>query len=221
MLEKKYKSRLDAEADRYIEYAVEGAVRMKALIQDLLAYSRIGAQRKPLKPVNCEQLLDKTVNNLRSAIVETGATITRGPLPTVLADDSQLLQVLQNLIQNAIKFRKDDPPRIHVSASKVKNDWIFSVKDNGIGIESDYFDRIFVIFQRLHKRSRYAGTGMGLAIVNDTGQGVRSCFLTSFFPARLSSSPWSNGVRHQQRYPAENSHAAEKPARLPTPVWAH
>jgi PAS domain S-box-containing protein len=165
MLERKYKSELDADADRYIEYAVEGAVRMKALIRDLLAYSRIGAQRKPLELIDCEQVLDQAVKSLRSAIIEAGATVTHGPLPTVLGDASQLLQVLQNLIQNAVKFRRDEPPQIHVSAGKINNDWIFSVKDNGIGIESQYLDRIFVIFQRLHKRSRYDGTGMGLAIV--------------------------------------------------------
>jgi PAS domain S-box-containing protein len=165
ILEKKYKNELDADADKLMGYAVEGALRMKALIQDLLAYSRVATRGKPLRQVNCEQVLDQTVKNLRVAISEAEAVITCDRLPTIRADDTQLPLVFQNLIQNAIKFRKDEPPRVHVSASKSKNEWIFSVQDNGIGIESEYLDRIFVIFQRLHNRSRYGGTGMGLAIV--------------------------------------------------------
>ncbi len=138
---------------------------MKALILDLLAYSRVATRGKPPEPVDCEQALDLTLRNLRSAINENGATVTHDPLPTIFGDDSQLLQVFQNLIGNAIKFRRDEPPQIHVSAVKNKNEWVFSIKDNGIGIESRHLDRIFVIFQRLHKRSQYEGTGMGLAIV--------------------------------------------------------
>jgi PAS domain S-box-containing protein len=165
MLEKDYKNKLDADADQYIHYAVDGAVRMKALILDLLAYSRVATKGKPSIRVDCEQTLDRTLNNLGAAISEAGAVITHDPLPTVFADDTQLLQVFQNLIGNAIKFRRDDPARIHVSAVKNKNEWIFSIKDNGIGIESRHLERIFEIFQRLHKRSQYDGTGMGLAIV--------------------------------------------------------
>jgi light-regulated signal transduction histidine kinase (bacteriophytochrome) len=130
-----------------------------------LAYSRIGTKGKPPQRIDCEQILDQTVRNLRAAVADAGAVITHDPLPTVPADDTQLLQVFQNLIGNAIKFRRDEPPQIHLSAVKNKNEWIFSVKDNGIGIESRHLDRIFVIFQRLHKRSQYHGTGMGLAIV--------------------------------------------------------
>lgn len=165
LLEKNYKSKLDPNADLYIHYAVEGVVRMKALIQDLLAYSRIGTRGKPFRSIDCELILDQTLKSLRSAIIEAGALITCDPLPSISADDTQLLQVFQNLIQNAIKFRRDEPPQIHVSAIKNKNEWTFSVRDNGIGIESRHFDRIFVIFQRLHKRDQYDGTGMGLAIV--------------------------------------------------------
>ncbi|MGB6068167.1 MAG: ATP-binding protein, partial [Desulfomonilaceae bacterium] len=165
LLEKKYKTKLDADADQYIHYAVESSVRMKALILDLLAYSRVATRGKPPGQTNCEQILEQTVKNLRAAISESGAMISHDPLPTVPADGSQLLQVFQNLVQNAIKFRRDEPPQIQVSAAKNKNEWIFSVKDNGIGIESRHLDRIFVIFQRLHKRSQYEGTGMGLAIV--------------------------------------------------------
>jgi PAS domain S-box-containing protein len=165
LLEKKYKNNLDAKADQYIHYAVESSVRMKTLILDLLTYSRIGTKGKPPLPVNCEQIVDQTVKNLRSAISETGAVITHDPLPTIFADDAQLSQVFQNLIGNGIKFRREEQPHIHVSAVKNKKEWIFSVKDNGIGIESRHLDRIFVIFQRLHKRSQYGGTGIGLAIV--------------------------------------------------------
>jgi PAS domain S-box-containing protein len=165
LLEKKYKGNLDAKADQLIHYAVESSVRMKTLIQDLLAYSRIVTKGKPPQRIDCELILDQTVKNLRSAISEAGAVITHDSLPTILADDAQLLQVFQNLIGNGIKFRRDEPPQIHVSAVKNQKEWIFSVKDNGIGIESRHLDRIFVIFQRLHKRSQYGGTGIGLAIV--------------------------------------------------------
>jgi PAS domain S-box-containing protein len=165
MLEKKYNNKLDADADQYIRYAVEGAARMKVLIQELLAYSRVGTRGKRPEPADCEQVLARTLNNLKPAISEAGAVITHDQLPTILADDTQLLQVFQNLIGNAIKFRRDEPPQIHLSAIKNKDEWIFSVKDNGIGIESRHLDRIFVIFQRLHKRADYEGTGMGLAIV--------------------------------------------------------
>ena len=165
LLEKKYKNKLDADADKYIDHAVEGAVRLKALIQDLLAYSRVGTKGKRLEPADCQQILAHTLNDLKPAISEAGAVITHDPLPTVAADDTQLLQVFQNLIGNAIKFRRDEPPRVHVSVVKNKKEWIFSVRDNGIGIDSRYLDRIFVIFQRLHKRTQYDGTGMGLAIV--------------------------------------------------------
>jgi len=165
LLEKKYNKRLDADADQYIHYAVESAVRMKELIQNLLTFSRIATRGMPPEPTDCEQILDQTLKNLKTAISEAGAVVTHDPLPTIPADDAQLLQAFQNLIANAIKFRGDDPPRVHVSAVKNKSEWVFSVKDNGIGIESQHLDRIFVIFQRLHKRSQYDGTGMGLAIV--------------------------------------------------------
>lgn len=165
LLEKKYKNNLDAKADELIHYAVESSVRMKTLIQDLLAFSRIVTKGKPPQRVDCEEILNQTVKNLRSSISEAGAVITHDPLPTILADDAQLSQVFQNLIGNGIKFRREEHPQIHVSAVMNNGEWIFSVKDNGIGIESRHLDRIFVIFQRLHKRSQYGGTGIGLAIV--------------------------------------------------------
>ena len=165
ILEEDLKNDLDASATQCINYAVESAVRMKALILDLLAYSRVTSGKKSLAQVDCAQILELALNNLNCAITETGAVITHDTLPTISADNTQLLQVFQNLIQNAIKFRKDGSPQIHVSAARSKHEWTFSVKDDGIGIESQYFDRIFQISQRLHKRSEYEGTGMGLAIV--------------------------------------------------------
>lgn len=165
LLEKDYKNKLDADADQYIHYAVESSVRMKALILDLLAYSRVARRGKPPGLIDCEQLLEQTMKNLETTIAETRAVITHDPLPRISGDDTQLLQVFQNLIQNAIKFRKDEQPQVHVSVVNNRNEWAFSVKDNGIGIEARHLDRIFVIFQRLNKRSEYAGTGMGLAIV--------------------------------------------------------
>ncbi len=165
LLEKKYKDKLDALAFEYIHHAVDGAVRMKALILDLLQYSRVATKGKTPRQTDCEQVLAATLKNMRSAVAESGAEITHDQLPTVFVDESQLVQVFQNLIQNAIKFRRHDPPRVHVSAVKSENKWVFSVEDNGIGIESRHLKRVFVIFQRLHKRSQYDGTGMGLAIV--------------------------------------------------------
>jgi PAS domain S-box-containing protein len=164
LLEKEYKNKLDANADQYINYAIEGAVRMKSLILDLLAYSRVVTKGKEPAQTDCEQILERALKNLSLSITETGAVVTHDALPTISADDTQLLQVFQNLIQNAIKFRREAPPQVHVSAVRNKSEWVFSIKDNGIGIESRHLERIFVIFQRLHKRSEYDGTGMGLAI---------------------------------------------------------
>ncbi|MDQ7785682.1 MAG: ATP-binding protein [Desulfomonilaceae bacterium] len=165
MLRKKYKDKIDADADRYIDYAVEGAGRLQVLIKDLLHYSRVATRVNPPQLVDCEKVLDRTVRGLTAAVTDVGAVITHDPLPTIPADETQLFQVFQNLIENAVRFRREEPLRVHVSAVKNEKEWIFSVKDNGIGIESQHFDRIFAIFQRLHSRRKYDGTGMGLAIV--------------------------------------------------------
>ena len=164
LLERRYRDRLDDDARDFIGFAVEGVTRMRSLIDDLLAYSRIGTRGREPAPVALGRILDLAEKNLERAIVESGAAITRDDLPEVYADENQLLQVLQNLIGNAIKFRRDDPPRIHVGARRDGADWVISVRDNGIGIEPQYFDRIFVIFQRLNPREHYPGTGIGLAI---------------------------------------------------------
>ncbi len=164
LLARRYKGKLDSDADDFIRFAVDGAVRMRKLINDLLAYSRVGTQGKELSPTDSEAVLAQSVDDLKVAVEENGALVTHDPLPTVMADRSQLGQLFQNLIGNAIKFRGNEPPRVHVSASRNGNGWTFSVRDNGIGIAAEYSERIFIIFQRLHSRQEYAGTGIGLAI---------------------------------------------------------
>lgn len=164
LLSRRYTGKIDADADEFISFAVDGAKRMQILINDLLAYSRIGTRGREFEPVPCEELLNLALANLMTVIEETGSVVTHDTLPTVLADKTQLVQLFQNLISNAIKFRSDKQPHVHVSAENKENTWIFSVKDNGIGIDPRYGDRIFEVFQRLHGRGHYSGTGIGLAI---------------------------------------------------------
>lgn len=164
LLERRYKNETDPNATKWTAYAVDSCTRMKCLIDDLLALSRVGTQARPLQPTNCEEILQKTIAGLGSAIRECGAIITHDPLPTLKADASQLSQLFQNLVSNGIKFRGQEPPRIHLSAEKNEHEWLFSVRDNGIGIDPQHNERVFVIFQRLHRASDYPGTGIGLAI---------------------------------------------------------
>ncbi len=164
LLGRRYKGKLDADADEFIAYAVDGAVRMQALINDLLAYSRVGTRRKPFEPTDCATVFNRAATNLKIAIQESGAVVTHDTLPTVMADASQLTQLFQNLIGNAVKFRGNDAPRVHVSAVQTGNEWTFSVRDNGIGVDPQYAERIFVIFQRLHTKDKYPGSGIGLTI---------------------------------------------------------
>ncbi|MFN6569088.1 GAF domain-containing protein [Dendronalium sp. ChiSLP03b] len=196
LLERKYKTQLDSNAEQFINYAVDGARRMQTLINDLLNYSRVSTRGQPFEQVDCQVIFDRAIANLKVAIEECGGAITHDPLPVLRADPTQLAQVLQNLIGNAIKFRGQQPPKIHVGAvrkggeageaggageelltqhglnaplpltalSTQHSEWLFSVRDNGIGLEAQYAERIFVIFQRLHGRSQYPGTGIGLAI---------------------------------------------------------
>jgi PAS domain S-box-containing protein len=165
LLSKRYKGKLDSDADEFIAFAVDGAKRMQQLIQDLLAYSRVGKKGQELLDVSSEEALQQALMNLRDAIGESGALVTHDPLPGVEADDIQLTQLFQNLVGNAIKYQNPGVPRIHISAARNGGKrWIFSVHDNGLGIEPQYFERIFGMFQRLHKREEFAGTGMGLAI---------------------------------------------------------
>lgn len=164
MLRKQFKHELNSEASEYIDLAIEGAERMQTLIHDLLSYSRVGTRGAAFAPVQMQAAVDAATGNLRVSIEESNATVTCDPSPTIVADASQITQLLQNLIGNAIKFRGEKPPLIHVSAKREDHQWVFGVCDNGIGMESQYFDRIFLIFQRLHSRNRYPGTGIGLAI---------------------------------------------------------
>ena len=164
LLQRRYQGRLDETADKYIGYAIDGATRMTRMINDLLEYSRVMTRGKPVGPIDCEQAWAEAVANLRKVIEETGAQVTCDPLPRVTADFAQVVQLFQNLIGNAVKYRSDRPPRIHASARPQDGQWVFSVRDNGIGIEPQYRERVFVIFQRLHGRGEYSGTGIGLAV---------------------------------------------------------
>jgi PAS domain S-box-containing protein len=164
LLAQKYEGQLDEKAKKYINYAVDGAVRMQRLINDLLTYSRIGTRGKPSELIDSHSVLGEALRNLAATIEENRAVITNEDLPMVRADESQLMQVFQNLIANAIKFRQKEIPRVHISVREQEHEWVFSVKDNGIGIDPKYSGRLFVIFQRLHTKEEYPGTGIGLAV---------------------------------------------------------
>ena len=164
LLQRRYIGQLDARADQYIEFAVDGAKRMQALIDDLLAFSRVGRAERQLVPVSCASALSQARVNLTGELRKSGAVVETTELPTVLAEFSLLTSLFQNLIGNAVKFRADQPPRIRIAAERQDDCWLFSVADNGIGIPAEYAERIFVIFQRLHDRTAYAGTGIGLAM---------------------------------------------------------
>jgi PAS domain S-box-containing protein len=165
LLERKYKGKLDKKADTYIHFAVDGALRMQKLIDGLLAYSRVASRGQPFLSVDLNRIYEDTVANLSAAITDSGARITKSDLPVLLADETQMLQLFQNLIGNAIKFaRSGTPPEVRVAAGKQGKEWIFSVQDNGVGIEQKYFDQVFQIFRRLHSQQEYAGAGIGLAV---------------------------------------------------------
>jgi len=164
LLAQHYEGQLDEKARKYIHYAVDGAVRMQTLINDLLTYSRVGRHGKPLQPTDAHAVLGEAIRNLATAIAETQAIISNDDLPKVQADTSQLVQLFQNLLANALKFQGGSRPRIHVSARADGDRWRFAVRDNGIGIEAQYAERVFILFQRLHTREEYSGTGIGLAV---------------------------------------------------------
>jgi PAS domain S-box-containing protein len=165
LLSRRYKGKLDSDADEFIAFAVDGASRMQRLIQDLLAYSRVGTRGSDLLDISSEDALRQALLNLRSAIEESGALVTHDPLPAVSADETQLIQLFQNLVGNAIKYQGPGIPKIHIAVARSsQKKWTFSVQDNGLGIEPQYFEKIFGMFQRLHKREAFAGTGIGLAI---------------------------------------------------------
>ncbi len=164
LLQKQHAGKLDKDADEFIGFAVDGARLMHGLINDLLTYSRVGTRGKEFTAADCNIVLARTILNLKAAIDESDAQVTHDRLPTVHGDQLQLGQLLQNLLSNAIKYRSERRPEIHVGCERHGDTWRFAVKDNGIGIKPDYRDRIFVIFQRLHTRLEYPGTGIGLAI---------------------------------------------------------
>jgi PAS domain S-box-containing protein len=165
LLSRRYKGKLDADADQFIAFAVDGATRMQRLIRDLLAFSRVGSTGQKLIDTSGEEALRQAIANLRDAINESSALVTHDPLPSVMADETQLTQLFQNLIGNGIKYQNPGVPKVHISAARNGGKkWTFSVKDNGLGIAPQYFERIFDMFQRLQKREEFAGTGIGLAI---------------------------------------------------------
>ena len=164
LLQRRYQGKLDDKADKYIYFAVDGAARMQTLINDLLEFSRVATRAKEPEPTDSEFVLNQTLSNLELYIKENKATVSHDPLPEVIADNTQLAQVFQNLIANGIKFHGEKVPKIHISAEENVNEWVFSVKDNGIGIDPQYSERIFEVFKRLHRKEDYPGTGIGLAI---------------------------------------------------------
>jgi signal transduction histidine kinase len=163
LLAKRYSEKLDAEAQEFIDYAVDGVARMEQLIAALLTYSRVDTKGHPFSEADAEQILEEALSNLTAAIQESHATISHDHLPKLLCDQAQLVQVFQNLIGNSLKFRGDEPPRVHIAAVREDDNWRFAFRDNGIGIDPEYQQRIFMIFQRLHTRKAYPGTGIGLA----------------------------------------------------------
>jgi light-regulated signal transduction histidine kinase (bacteriophytochrome) len=164
LLQKRYQGQLDERADEYIGHAVESAARMQALIRDLLAYSRVDRKNQPIAMVSAQDCLQTALKNLGASIRESGAVIVAEGLPIVHADSSQLTQLFQNLIGNSIKFRGERQPHVQITATQLNDAWQFAVSDNGIGIEAQYYERIFLVFQRLHTRRQYQGTGIGLAL---------------------------------------------------------
>ncbi|MEG4346570.1 response regulator [Microcoleus sp. A003_D6] len=164
LLEKRYKDQLDSQASRFIGNIVHGCTRMQTLIDDLLEYSRVGRSQKPFQLTDCNHAVEQALANLQGAIRQTQAVVTVSELPAVMGDISQLVQLFQNLVGNAIKYRRDAPPVVHITVCKQEKDWLISVSDNGIGIATQHQERIFQIFQRLHTQKEYSGTGIGLAI---------------------------------------------------------
>ena len=164
LIEKRYKGKLDADAEEFIGYAVNGAMRMKTMINDLLILSRLATRGKEPVQVDCQVVLSTALTNLGIAIKEKNAEITSDSLPLVKGDETQLVRLFQNLMENAIKFQGEDAPRIHISCQPQNGSYLFSIRDNGIGIDPQYFERVFVVFQRLHGMDQYPGTGIGLAM---------------------------------------------------------
>ncbi len=188
LLEKKYGDQLDGKAKEYMDIAIDGGIRARSLIQDLLEFSRVGAKTKEFQPTNMEEVLSKSIENLSIRIREEKALITHDHLPTILADDFQMLQVMQNLIGNAIKFHGTEPPVVHISYKDNGREWCFSVSDNGIGIDPQYKHKIFVLFQRLHNRNDYEGLELALLYARRSS----NCMAVGYgsIPARGAEQPF-------------------------------
>ena len=164
LLKRRYHGRLDAKADEFIDFAIEGTSRMEKLIRDLLEYSRVGSKKKPYREFALGSLLDQALQNLKSNIDASGAEVKAHDLPSLWVDDTLIIQLFQNLVCNALKFSGNKVPVIEIFSEKREKDWVISVRDNGIGIDPQYADQIFIIFNRLHQENKYRGTGLGLAI---------------------------------------------------------
>ena len=164
LLARRYKGKLDAKADEFISYIVEGVQRLQILIKDLLEYSQIETKAKNIKPTDCSFIVEEAMSNLKTAMDESNAVVTYNKLPTIMSDPQQIISLFQNLIDNAIKFRSNKAPRVRISADRKGNEWLFSIRDNGIGIDPENFEKIFVMFQRLHGSADFPGTGIGLSI---------------------------------------------------------
>ncbi|HEV7814808.1 MAG TPA: MASE4 domain-containing protein [Janthinobacterium sp.] len=187
LLKRKYQDRLDADGHEFIGFAVDGTKRMQALIDDLLTYSRVGSGATPLQPTDCNAVVAAAQHSLHMALEESGAQVECGALPVVMGDAVQLTQLFQNLLANAIKFRRNLPPEIHIHAEPEDGFWRFAVQDNGIGIAPEYFEQIFVMFQRLHSRSTYPGTGIGLAICKKIVERHGGCIWMESMPGTGST----------------------------------
>ena len=198
LLEEEYREQLDAEAHEYIDFVVSGAQRMKQLIQDLLVFSRVGRQPQNFSLISCEELLQEVIANLKIAIEENEAIITWDHLPQVVADKSQLIQLWQNLIANSLKFRSKESPKIHISATTKEQKFIFCIQDNGIGIDPKHSERIFVIFQRLHTRRAYPGTGIGLAICKKIIERHKGMIWSKSMPGSGTAFYFSLPIHNQQ-----------------------
>jgi signal transduction histidine kinase len=200
LLAERYRGKLDEQADKYIAYSVDGATRMQALIQDLLKFSRVGKTEIESRTTECRAVVEQALKNLQAAVQESGAVVNWNSLPVVMADASQLTQVFQNLIANAIKFHGSEKPLIQIDAEKKEHEWVLTVSDNGIGIPAESWQDIFVIFRRLHTRAEYAGNGIGLSmckkIIERHGgklwveaQAAPGCRFKFTLPAALPSKP--------------------------------
>jgi light-regulated signal transduction histidine kinase (bacteriophytochrome) len=210
LLQRRYQGQLDERADQYIEFAVDGAKRMQLLINDLLAFSRVGRTTEEFVPVDCDEALDRALHNLEAAIDDIGAEVVRkGPLPSVDGDPSLLTALFQNVVGNAIKFRSDAPPRVEISAIAVDGEWSFRVADNGIGIDPAYAERVFVIFQRLHAKELYPGTGIGLALCKKIVEfhGGRMWIDTDV--PRGTAVCWTLPVHHEDDHEQDHEHDTE------------